>query len=106
MRAPDHILFIEDTFGQTPEKSRHSVFRDIPAQTENGRRRIEVPPERNHVVLIPAGSVEEQKDASRRGVLRWNEAMRIIHVGVDQKTRSGGFQTADRKTGGLETAPP
>ena len=61
VRAPDDIFFIEDAFGQAPEKSRHAVLENVAARTEQGRSWIEIAAERDHVVFVSAGSMQEQK---------------------------------------------
>jgi hypothetical protein len=79
VRSPDHIFLVEDALSQPPEKSRHPLFHDVPAQAQERGGRIEIASNRHHVFLVSAGPVQQQKHAIRRACLRWNEAMDEIH---------------------------
>ena len=73
VRAPNDVFFIEDAFSQAPEKSRHAVFQDVSAQTQERGGRIQIAAEGDHVIFVSAGSMEEKKHAPRRRFLRGNE---------------------------------
>jgi hypothetical protein len=83
MRAPSNVFFVKNAFSQPSEKSRHSIFQHVPAQAEDGSGRIEIAPERDHIVLVAARSMQKQKNAPRRCLLRRNEAVRVIHRSVE-----------------------
>jgi hypothetical protein len=92
IRAPNHIFFVENSFGQPSKKSRHTVFQNVPAQTEERGRGIEIPAERDHIVLVAARPVEKQKNAPRRTLLGRNKSMYEIHIGARTIPRSGGLK--------------
>ena len=93
VRAADDVFFIEDAFSQAPEKSRHAVFEDLAARTEQRRGWIEIAAERNHVVFIAAGSMQEQESALGRP-RRWNKAMNEIH---SAQSRIQGAAVSNRR---------
>jgi ribosomal protein L11 methyltransferase len=75
VRAPDQVFFIEDTFSESPEKSRPAILENLAPRTEQRRGGIEIATERNHIVFIAAGSVQEQQGPSGRGLWRGNKTM-------------------------------
>jgi hypothetical protein len=60
------ILEIEDTFRQPAEESRVAVLRDLAARTEERRRWVQFVAQRQQVVLVSAGTVQDQQRAIRR----------------------------------------
>ena len=55
------IFQIEDAFGEAAKKSGHAVFQHSPARAEQRRAGDKLLAERDQVVLIAAGSVQEQQ---------------------------------------------
>jgi len=103
IRAPDDIGFIEDALGQAPEESRPAILQNIPARTEQRRFGIKLASEREHVVFIATGPVEEQENMRRRACLGWNKVMREIHILIEERdsilTRCISGESAQRRIG-------
>src|SRR3954454_3957525 len=60
VRAAAHVLFVEDTFCETPEEAWHAPFEHLAAGREQrGARRDRLPKEQK-VVLVPARAVQKQ----------------------------------------------
>jgi hypothetical protein len=57
MGAPNEIFLIEDSFGDPAEETRHAMFEDLAARTEQRSLRIESAPKRDEVGFIAAGTV-------------------------------------------------
>src|SRR5438876_2413703 len=65
MRAPLQIFFIKNPFGESAEESRHSIFENFAARTENSGSRINLASDWNEIVLISAGAVQKQQSSLR-----------------------------------------
>jgi hypothetical protein len=78
VRAANNVFLIENAFSETPEKPRHAILEDVAPRTEQRGRGIEVTPEREHIVFVPASSMQEQECAIARPS-RGNKAMNEIH---------------------------
>jgi hypothetical protein len=61
VRTRDDILFIENALGQPPKKSRGTIFQNFSPWTEQGRVRIDAATEREEVIFVPAGAVQQQQ---------------------------------------------
>ncbi len=66
--AAAHVGFIEDAFCQTPEEARHAAFQHLTTRREQGGTRRDRPAERQQIVFIAAGAVQqEQRRAAGHG---------------------------------------
>src|SRR6266404_2997558 len=65
MRALLQIFFIKNPLGESAEESRHSVFEDLAARTENCGSRINLASERNKITLVSASAVQKQQGSLR-----------------------------------------
>jgi len=104
VRAPNDILFIEDTLSQAPEKPRHAVLEDLTARTEQGGRWIELAPKREHVVFVPAGSMEQQESSGGRPFRRGDKTMDEVHRALIQNKERRFSNRRIHKMGGFK--PP
>jgi hypothetical protein len=57
----DQIFLVENTFGETPKKTRHATFEDFSSRAEQGGIGVQRPPEIKQVNLVSAGTMEEKK---------------------------------------------
>jgi hypothetical protein len=60
------ILQVENAFRQPPEEAGVAVLQCLAARAEQSRCRIELAPERDELVLISTGSVEQEQCSLRR----------------------------------------
>ncbi len=60
------IVDVEDAFRETPEKARHAPLEHIPPRTQHAGRRRKVRRDRQQVVLVAAGSVQQPAVSARR----------------------------------------
>jgi len=90
--AADEIVLVENTGGEAAEEAGLSVFEDLSARTEQGRAGTEEATEREEIVLVAAGAVEQKK----RGRCAGFEAG--DHQNFFSHSRSGA-ETAHRQTG-------
>src|SRR5580700_1864121 len=58
-----HVVFVETAFGKAPEKSRHAVFQHFAARRKQRSGRRDHAAERDEVVLVAAGAVQQQQRA-------------------------------------------
>src|SRR6202043_3561403 len=52
-------------FGESSEESRHSIFENFAARTENRGSRINLASEWNEIMLVSAGAVQKQQGSLR-----------------------------------------
>ena len=57
--ATNEVGLVENSRSQTAEKAGLAVFEDLPAGAQQGRAGPEDSSERNQVIFVPAGAVEE-----------------------------------------------
>src|SRR5437588_10435206 len=78
VRTRDDIFFVENALGQPPKKSRRAIFQNFSARAEQGRVRIDGPTEREEVIFISAGTVQQaQPPTASPGNKSINE---IVHA--------------------------
>src|ERR1700730_1101875 len=61
--AVAHIVLVEAALGKAPEKSRHAVFQDFSARRKQRRVRRDHATERDEIVLVATGAVQQQHRA-------------------------------------------
>src|SRR5437773_3420572 len=74
-RAGTNLGRIELSFGDSPKESWSSVFKNAAARTEESCARGNSLTERNQIVLISSGTVQEQNRRAVRRVRRRHETM-------------------------------
>src|SRR5437763_16739048 len=65
MRTLVQIFFIKNPLSESAEESRHTVFENLAARTENCGSRINLASERNKITLVSAGAVQKQQGSLR-----------------------------------------
>src|SRR6266581_385242 len=65
MCAPLQIFFVKNPLGESAEESRHSVFEDLAARTQNRGSRINLASERNKIMLISTSAMQKQQGSLR-----------------------------------------
>jgi hypothetical protein len=89
LRAFLDIGEIENALGKAPKKSRHPVFRDISAGTEQGRSGRETLTERDQIVLVSTRAMKQEQRRSERICAR-NENMVIRKFHLKYARGEGG----------------
>jgi hypothetical protein len=57
MRSVDQIFFVKDTFGQSAEKARHSIFEYFAPRTEQGRFGVERATKRDKMGFVASSAM-------------------------------------------------
>src|ERR1700692_1344636 len=122
-RAGAHVVFVETVFGEAPEKSRHAVFQNFSARRKQRNCRREQPAERDEVVLVASGAVQQQQrtriwlgaffKAMNKG--QGHQAVRSVacssgsraSISLRRASRNGGsFKSRPSVSTGSSTAKP
>src|ERR1700704_2768305 len=61
VRPRDNIFFIENALSQPPKKSRRAIFQNFPARAEQGRTVVDGAAERQEVIFVPAGAMQQEQ---------------------------------------------
>ncbi len=62
-----HIGLVEDTFGESAEEARHAVLQHRAARRNQRPSRRQRAAQRNEIILVAAGAVQQEQRCSRRG---------------------------------------
>ena len=61
VRPRDDIFFIENALSQPPKKSRGAILQNFSSRTEQGRVGIDAATDREQVIFVAAGAVQQQQ---------------------------------------------
>ena len=88
--AGDHVLDVEDPLTQTTEPPVQSVLVDLAAWGQQSRTRSQGPPQRQQIVLVGAGAVQQHQRGCVRGRGRFQDVFEVLHGSGHRFTFSSG----------------
>src|SRR5215213_1554784 len=93
------VILVKHAFVESTEEPRHAVLQHCPAYREHCRTGRQLVPQRQQVVLVSAGPVQQQQRRSGRGLVRPLKDVRSVETcfrahGTSMSSWSGGREAA------------
>ena len=75
------VILVEDALAEPAEEARHAVLQHGPAHRQHGGTRGQLVPQRQQVVLVAAGAVQQEQRRTGRLAVRGQEDVRPVELG-------------------------